>query len=354
MLLRHAGPPPLSFAALPADIATACPLLTAVDLSGHNVADLGPLVPLGGLLVLKICGTSVIDCSPLSAMTSLEHLECGGSDVDYLSWVAPLTRLATLRLIDTGLEDAELAHLAGLGSLTDLDLGSSGHIANLLHLSVLTGLQRLALDDTGIDRLNPISSLTNLQSITFQETKVWNLDPLGALVNLRSIDLGYCSRVPTLKQLSALVSLERIVACHTGISDLTPLAALTRLAYLDCSGCKRVPDLTPLAALTRLAHLDCSGCISVRTVAPLASLASSLEHLDVSRTDVSDLGTIEWASFVRLHCIKAQSSSVMDVWPLEALPVLRHFGFGVEFIPLAATRLRAAAQALEALWPWHM
>jgi internalin A len=82
--------------------------------------------------------------------------------------VGRLTRLQRLRLSQTRLDDAGLAHLTGLTRLSELDLGSTRVTdAGVAHLKRLTNLSQLYLystqvSDTGLSHMEGLTKLSEL------------------------------------------------------------------------------------------------------------------------------------------------------------------------------------------------
>jgi hypothetical protein len=125
--------------------------LTALDLGGTGVlAGLAQLTSLKGLCRLGLAGCVHITdehLQPLSALTSLTHLDARSTSLKQGSSLAALASLRSLNLFRcSSLGAAALAHVAQLTRLTHLDISHSATDAGppqLAQLAQLTNLQEL-------------------------------------------------------------------------------------------------------------------------------------------------------------------------------------------------------------------
>jgi len=104
------------------------------------------------------------DLSPLSALTNLQVLYLGGTQVAALSPLATLTNLKTLYLNGT-------------------------RVADLSPLTTLTNLLVLVLNGTRVADLSPLATLTKLQGLYLAQTQVADLSPLMSLAKLKHLDI---------------------------------------------------------------------------------------------------------------------------------------------------------------------
>jgi internalin A len=118
------------------------------------------------------------------------------------------------------------------------------------------------------------------------------------------------------------------IAAQTGSLDLSrlqltelpaELQELTSLQYLDCSS-TQVSDLGPLRDLNSLQILNCCSN-QVSDLGPLRGL-TSLKELDCSNTQVSDLGPLR--DLNSLQILNCSSTQVSDLKPLRALTSLQN------------------------------
>ena len=117
--------------------------------------------------------------------------------------------------------------------------------------------------------------------------------------------------------LQGLTSLQSLSLGYR-VKDLTPLKGLTSLETLDLAR-TQVTDLTPLEGLTNLETLDLSGT-QVTDLTPLEGL-TNLQKLDLSGTQVTDPTPI--AGLTNLRSLVLYSAKVTDLTGLGGLPSLQ-------------------------------
>ncbi|HEV7444242.1 MAG TPA: leucine-rich repeat domain-containing protein [Steroidobacteraceae bacterium] len=297
-----------------ADAISALTSLQELDCSLTQVRDIGPLKALPSLQKLNCSSTQVRNLDSLKALSNLQEISCSFTRVSDLDPLKALRKLQVLDFLYTKVSD--LSPLKALQNLQQLGC-SSTQVSDLGPLTKLPDLQRLHCSSTQVSDLGPLYALLNLQELDCSSTQVSDLGPLKALANLQQLD---CSSTPVsnLGPLEALANLQELDCSSTQVSDLGPLKALRTLQTLDCSS-TRVSDLNPLKALPALQTLSCWST-SVKDLGPLKAL-SSLRYLDCSMTLASDLGPLEALS--NLQDLECSSTPVRDLGPLKALTTLR-------------------------------
>ena len=145
--------------------------LTRLSLQGNDITDLSFLTDMTGLRNLDLGNgnSSLVDLTPLSALTELEWLGLPQSQISDLTPLSGLTKLEGLYCNgswgNTAGSISDLSPLANLTSLTELSI-PVGQITDLSPLSGMTKLSRLQLygDITQVD-LSDINGLTNLTEL---------------------------------------------------------------------------------------------------------------------------------------------------------------------------------------------
>jgi internalin A len=263
--------------------------------------------------VLDLGATQVADLSPLAGLGSLTRLNLIGTQVADLSPLAGLASLTRLNL--DGTQVADLSPLAGLASLTELYLGGT-QVADLSPLAGLASLTELYLVGTQVADLSPLAGLGSLTGLSFGGTQVADLSPLAGLGSLTGLSLDG-TRVTDLSPLAGLGSLTRLNLDGTEVADLSPLAGLASLTRLNLIG-TQVADLSPLAGLGSLTELYLGGT-QVADLSPLAGLGS-LTELYLVGTQVADLSPLTGlGSLTRLYLHRTR---VADLSPLTGLATL--------------------------------
>jgi hypothetical protein len=161
-----------------------------------------------------------------------------------LAALAPLKRLHTLYLNDTGVTD-----LTGLAALSSLRILSLAHnpLTDLSALTHLKQLEWLNLAETRVRDLRPLSQLARLQWLKLSGSEVMDLGPLSGLHQLSTLELDK-TPVADISALSTLSALATLILTRSQVSDLSPLADLPALTTLNLSHTP-VADLTPLRGL---------------------------------------------------------------------------------------------------------
>jgi tRNA A-37 threonylcarbamoyl transferase component Bud32 len=291
--------------------------LQTLFLAGSRVssAGLAHLRGLNRLFSLGLARTAVDDAGlahlqelPQLAILNLEDTAVADAGLSHL---AGLRQLDGLLLSRTRIGDAGLKHLAALPSLRTLVLVKarvSG--AGLAHLAS-SRLGTLILDQTDVDdaALVHIKAMTQLQWLHLAETKIGDagLAHLGAMVQLKHLVLAQTKLTDTgLKSLAALCQLELLNLARTSVSNagMEHLAGLSQLQLLDLTD-TQVEDagLVHLQGMRKLEHLNLMDTrVGDAGLAHLGGL-SQLVALDLRGTRVSDAGLTHLHGLTRLHSL---------------------------------------------------
>ncbi|WP_264520531.1 leucine-rich repeat domain-containing protein [Flavobacterium sp. N1994] len=248
----------------------------------------------------------------LSALTSLQHLDCSRSNY-----------LTTL-------------NVSALTNLQTLDCSSGGHL-NSLNLNGLINLQTLdcsfcslaTLDLTGLTGLTFVDSHQNLSISSIVTTGANNITHFNCsqgsllsllvtgMTNLQYLD---CGAQFNLAGVSGITSLDL-----TGLNNLTYLSCnwneltsldvshLTNLTYLNCNR-NHIPVLN-VTALTNLTFLNCSNnLIANLNVTPLTNLT----YLDCGYNQIPSLDLAPLVNLTTLYC----SNNLLPTISLNTLTAL--------------------------------
>ena len=211
----------------------------------------------------------------------------------------------------------DLSPLSGLVNLESLRFNSFGNnfiqVGDLGALSGLTNLRTLSLGNRQVSDLSPLAGLVNLEDLTLTYSQVSDLRPLSGLTNLRRLSL-LNSQVSDLSPLSGLVDLETLHLGQNQISDLRPLSGLINLDFLSF-GSNQVSDLSPLSGLVNLNNLGLSNN-QVRDLRPLSGLVN-LHYLSLGNNQISDLSPL--SGLVGLGRLSLDQNQIRDLRPLSGL-----------------------------------
>ena len=291
--------------------------VTALNLSGTDIADVSLLAGLTQLKDLDLRGTSVNDVSALAGLTQLQYLYLSSTPVSDVSALAGLTQLQYLYLNGTKISD--VSALAGLTQLQDLRLIGT-QVSDVSVLAGLTQLQTLLLDGTPVSDVSALAGLTQLKMLWLSKTQISDVSALAGLTQLQYL---YLSGTPVsdVSVLAGLTQLQTLDLDGTQVSDVSALAGLTQLQHLDL---RRTPvsEVSALAGLTKLHYLGLH-YTQVSDVSALAGL-TQLETLDLSGTPVNDVSAL--AGLTQLQILWLNGTPVSDVSVLAGLTQLKIYG----------------------------
>jgi Leucine-rich repeat (LRR) protein len=148
--------------------------------------------------VTSICVFSGADNAlirQIGRLPAVEDLTLIGAQLGDLEPLRSLSRLRSLNLDSTWIDDASLARLEILHSLNSLSLrGRRVTDAGMPHLCKLSGLKRLNLDETGItdEGLRGLAGLSQLEALSLNSTSVTDegLLHLAGLKRCRKVCVG--------------------------------------------------------------------------------------------------------------------------------------------------------------------
>jgi uncharacterized protein (TIGR02996 family) len=252
------------------------------------------------------------ELASLAGLAQLRELDLSGSEVTEggLTALAELTQIRALDLHGTRVTDTGLQALNRLVKVRELNLSNTlvGD-AGLAALAGLTQLQELDLSDTavtdrGLEELNRFQQLQRLFLRNIPVTAV-GMRHLAGLDQLRALDLLKTGVTDAgLAELARLIQVRALGLIGTAVTDagLRALFGLARLRNLYLSS-TRVTD----AGLAGLRELPC------------------LRGLDLSRTAVSDAGLHAVAGLSQLRELGLWYTAVTDTGlkELTRLPRLR-------------------------------
>lgn len=124
--------------------------------------------------------------------------------------------------------------------------------------------------------LNPLAGLTSLTGLDLSTCKgVTDLSPLAGLRVLVTLGLSYCNGLTDLSPLAGPTALKYLdFSFCRRVADLTPLAGLNALTYLNLTSCESLNNLSPLVGLTALTHLDLGYFVGGADLSPLTRMAA--------------------------------------------------------------------------------
>lgn len=313
--------------------------LTDLRLGGNNLTDLTPVAGLTDLRYIDLReNPDLTDMSPVSGLTNLEEITYYNTGVTDYSFMAGLTGLKHIELSNLQ-EDTDLSFLSNMTNATSIYCnGNSGTgISDLSFLSGMTSLQEIGIQVGYMDEvdLSPIAGLTSLTRLQLysngqRNSMVKDLSPLAGLTKLQDLNLS----VET-DNLDALANLKdlRELRLYGGNNyahpvDISGLSGLTKLTSLNLQSIGDVEDLSPLKGLTGLTELYFHGNLALTDCTPFENM-TNLRTLNIgSYSGGSGSGLANLSSFHGLENLTelreltisaSKNNTVTDTSPLKNL-----------------------------------
>lgn len=296
--------------------------LSQLGLSLTSPADIAGLSSLTHLKILWMENNGLTSTSGLQNLVNLQELYLFGNQIRDVSNLAGITTLTTLDLGSNGLTSAGLVTgLSSLGSLTALGLygNTLTELAALNNPNFQSHLTDLYLANNQLTDISALASLSNLRYLDLnQNTTLVDLSPLSPLNNLTDLYLGLTA-VSDLSAINGKTSIKRFGTAYLhSIQDYSPIATLTNLEelYLNDAGI----DDQDMAALTNLTHLKklyLEGINSFFTDASALANLKSLEVLDLSSNKIMDISVL--SNLQKLNYLSLYNNQIADTTPLRSL-----------------------------------
>ena len=284
-------------------------------------------------LDLRELGLGDEELAGLAKMTDLVELDLRGNEMTDLSPLSGMANLKELRLSgDIGGNDgiSDLSPLSGLSRLKVLHLPAA-NIEDLSPLSGLVQMEDLALTDPESDLglaedITPLASLVNLKELYLKIGVISDLTPLSGMTKLESLRIRAQNYVTDYSPLSGMKNLKELEMEENQFPqavDISPFSDLTSLESLRM-GCN-VQDLEPLRNLHNLKKLMLSGRTSgsgddvFDSLEPLSAL-TNLEDLDLQSDRVTDLSPL--SGLTNLKVLDLNVPQAADLTPILGLPNL--------------------------------
>ena len=319
-----------------------CTSLEKLDLRDNKITDISPLVELPNLKWLRLWNNKIEDINPLLSLSGIEFLDLDGNNVSDISvleylpnlkalWLNknPLNSLEPLRsmtgleklgLANTGLTDEDLTLLAGLKSLTELNIKGNETLSAGAFDKLQSALPKC---DISHDKLlysvifGDHAYFSDAVQIVARSQEISDLSGLEDFADLQRLDLAG-NQIGDLSALSKLANLTELNLSGNRVSDLAPLAGLKALRKLDLRG-NSISNLTPLAGCSALTELTI-GSNSVRDLTPLAYL-TELTTLNAADNSITDLSALYTLSALRTLDVRGNPLKADDILALQtALP----------------------------------
>lgn len=307
----------------------------AEAVTDKGVASVAKLTKLTHLVLSHNRKVSPGGLARLTGLTALESLSVGGIDLaGRASLLAAFPKLTKLSAYDCAFTDADMAVLAKLPNLTELDLSRNDQVtdAGFAGLKTLAKLQRLTLDNTAIGDAGAanFAGLTAMTALYLTSTQVGDaaLAHCAGMTKLQYLVVGSTKvRGPGLRHLAKLTELEGLGLDQLpdftgeGLEHLAGCPKLTKL-QLSWTGINDA-GLAKIQAIKQLTFLDL----------PPYGYSRAPEEFwkDLQPKRLTDAGLKSVSGMANLTAFWVAGGGVTDagVAHLAALKNLESLGFGV-------------------------
>ncbi len=273
-------------------------------LSGLKYLSIGEIVSGDVLKGMELEGLASYMQSPQEAAGLLEHPEnlkelgLWGSDVS-LEGLDAFPALEGLQ-IDSN-EFSDTRPLVQAKNLKRLELDLFEQKINPSDLAVLTSLEELRIECSGIRDLSFVEKLTGLQSLWIEDGGYLTLDSLRAVPGLAKLGVVSCDELNDMSAVGALTALKALTIekpydCPepdlSGLTEITSLyldgfdetgflGGMTALESLTLDGCT-ITDASALSGLANLKHLTCTAFSATEKDYTFVTQLAGLETLDLT------------------------------------------------------------------------
>jgi len=299
--------------------------VVGVDLMEASVESIEPVLRLAHLRRLSVADVPVdkAELARIAQLTDLTELDLWSCSIrdEHLESIVGMNQLTSLGLIDNEITDAGLKRIAQLSNLTALYVGGTDITdAGLVELFRLTALQRLDLSLTQVTGrgIQSLSKLPRLRFLDLQDMtiSVEQAEGLAELKQLTHLQFDYCTiPVEAIRRLQRLANLEALSVEGSGLSDvgLAQITTLSQLRQLDISDTN--VTATGLRELGKLANLEGLGLANIALDDDVLSTISSLgqlNSLDLSGTSIGDTELQKLTGLKRLTILILDETNVTN------------------------------------------
>jgi len=224
----------------------------------------------------------------LTKLSYMQSLEIEGQTFDSLRFLASLTELTELKLIDCRIQTEDLAIIASLPNLNRLTLSGCS-------LSTISGLEKAQ----------------NLEYINLSNNTIRNLEPMAHLIKLREIDLSH-NALTGLNVLSSLTNLEKLDVSYNSLTSIAPIVTCTKLKWINANH-NELPTLGAINNLPALSYL----AVSSNALSDISALASctTLTELYIASNAVEDISSLSTLTNLEVFDFSTNKVTDLPVWP---------------------------------------
>ena len=259
--------------------------LESLNIEHTYISDLKPLQDMASLRFLNIMNTPVTDLSPLVNDNTIEVILADSTTIG---------RGQVIALKENQRQVTVVYQTAGLNAwwngidetwkvILKNHVGCQTESPTALELQRIVDLREIeVLPETPITDLTPLTDFIWLERLTINNQGVNDLKPLANKEFLVELNVQN-NPINNLKPIEGSTLLELLNIENTQVSDLGPLSKMDNLITLNASGTP-VKSLKPLSGLLKLENLFVNNT-NVRSISPVENIPS-LKQLKVYNTRV--------------------------------------------------------------------
>ena len=253
--------------------------------------------------VIDISNTEITDVGPLRLWKNLVVVKANNTKIQNIDPLASLPALQKLYVDDTGINDLHVQEF--LARKPDvLVVYKTYHVQrwwSRLPDGWKTVFKRSIKNESDTEELH---RLVEMKSITVSDAAVSELGSLSEFVQLQELHFSGTA-ISDLSPLTQFNGLKSLHATNSPVKDLEPIGRMTSIEDLDISGTP-VSDLKEIRELVNLKKINCSGT-EVRKLDALEHM-TYLEFVDCSNTSVGDLDPIAAHPLKQVKCFNSRVS----------------------------------------------
>ena len=278
-----------------------------------------------------------IDLAPVASLLSLQELQLHGRGYSTGSnQLSTLTELTRLQLSELGISN--IGFVENLRRLEFLNLGQNKQIDDISAVQALTRLRELNLSENSVSSLDALIGLNNLEILEVRANRISRVDELRALVALRSLDIS-SNRIRDLESIGEIEKLQTLNVSNNRLDYIDGIGRAKNLEHLDINGNDFIDDLSPLKESYELRSLNFSQN-EVSDLRPLAGLVHLTDLLG-SQNRLVNLSGLE--GMISLNQLTLNNNLLSDLSALKGLPLAQ--------LELKGNRIQKFSDALRHINP---
>ena len=180
--------------------------------------------------------SGVQNLEDMQHLLGVEELTIQSAPAGQLGNLSSFTKLQSLTITDTALEDAEVAAIGNLPKLTKLTLEKC-QLSSIAGLENAQKLEYLDLTNNAITSITPLRGITSLKQLCLKENSLSEISSVSGLTNLSTLDVSrnVLTSISGVGNCTALTELNVSNNRLTDVSEVLKITGLLRLNFSNNS-----------------------------------------------------------------------------------------------------------------------